>query len=462
MVKKSKPRPRVFFFGIDGASPDLIFKKWRKELPTMSRLMSRGVYMETRSSIPPISIAAWSSIFSGKDPSELGIFGYSHKGGYITSNQVREKRIWEILSEQKKNSVVLYVPLTFPAKRLNGVMVTDFLTPGINSNCTYPQIIKNRIKKMDNPELFFDVALGLAGHKGMKPGDLVKKTYKMTHMQLGLANQLLTEEDWDFFAVVMLGSDRLQHMLWNHFDEKHPRYIKNSPYKNAVKNYYKYLDKELGKMVYKLPPGTPIIVASDHGMVRQLGKININNWLIDKGFLVLKPEYKQTAGNKKIWFSKKIVDMNKSLAYASGAYHARIFINKKLAGKKYGKIIQEIRRKLSAIRDPKGRKLATKIFNKDDIYQNPHNPECPDLTVYFDNLQWASNPDLGSRGLYSWESAAGADSAGHSDTGMAIISGNEIKKRGRLGKSDIRQIAPTILKLLRNKIPSDIKAQPLI
>ncbi|MDP2598920.1 MAG: alkaline phosphatase family protein [Candidatus Liptonbacteria bacterium] len=460
-----EPRKRVFVFGIDGATPDLVFRKWRKDLPAMSRLMADGVYARSRSSVPPISIAAWGSLFSGKDPSELGVFGYNYRKpngemDIITAEQVREPRVWDILDKQNKRTIALYIPLTFPVKKLNGAMVSDFLTPSADSACAYPLSLRAKIKKMPRPDLFFDVAVGLAGHKGMDPGDLIKKTYIMSDMQIALAKELLAKKDWDLFAMVMLGSDRLQHMLWNHFDETHPRYVRGSKYKNALKEYYKYLDKNLGQMLTQLPQDTTVIIASDHGMVPQYGKISINNWLMQNGYLTLKTECADKIKTGKVRFNTKMVDMGKSTAWGSGAYHARIFINKRLITKGYNKFRDRLIRQLKQIPDDKGRKIKTEVFASEKIYKNPKHPECPDLTVYFDDLRWASNPDFGGKGIYAYESAAGADSAGHSREGLIIASGTDIKRRGDIGTIDIRQAAPTILKHLDAKIPKDIKLKP--
>lgn len=453
-------------FGIDGASPELVFGKWRKELPTISKLIRGGVHANLRAPIPPISITSWNVIFSGRDPSELGIFGYSVKTArgsrVITSKDIKTPRVWNILSKQKMRSVVLYVPLTYPAEKINGAMVADFLTPSIKSNCAYPASIKAEIKKLGDPELFFDVAVGLAGHKGLEPADLIRKTYKMTDMQTKLAAGLLEKEDWDLFIMTIVGSDRLQHMLWRHFDKNHRNYIRNSPHKNALLDYYRYLDKHLGKFIKKLPQNTHVIFLSDHGMVRQEGKININNWLMREGYLRLKPEYKKTLGASKMRFSADMVDPKKSTAYASGAYHARIFINKKLAGRRYKSLQKELIRKIKAIPDDHGGKMETRVFKAGDIYKNPRHPECPDLTVYFDDLRWASNPDFTGKGLYSFESAAGADSAGHSREGVFVLSRPAAKNKKNACKIDAARVAPTILKLLGAKIPSSIKAKPLI
>src|SRR3989344_3712213 len=454
-------KKRVFLFGIDGAPPELVFDKWLDDLPTIKKLMWEGSYARLNSTIPPSTIIAWNSMLSGKDASEIGVFNYTKnengKSRLVNSKDIRCKLIWNLLGNKKK-SIALYVPLSYPVKQINGVMVSDFMTPGVDSNCAYPEKIKEKIKSMKYPDIFFDVAVGLAGHKGMEIKDLIDKTYKMTDMQLEVLKDCLLNEEWDFFMAVMIGSDRMQHMLWRHFDETHRRFIPDSPYKNALKDYYVYLDKKLGEILKFLDDDTTIIVTSEHGMIKQEGKININNWLINEGYLVLKDNLDVHVKKR---FNLDFVDLEKSIAWGGGAYNARIYISKEKIKDKYEDIREELIRKLENIPDDDGKKLNTIVYKKEDIYNDHSDPECPDLTIYFDDLRWASNPDLGQEGIYSWETAAGADSAGHSRQGSFIISGKDLKNTGYMGEIDLRQVAPTILKILGEKIPEDIKVKPI-
>src|SRR3989338_7256727 len=420
---------KVFLFGIDGATPELLFGAWKNELPHLKKLMEKGSYAKMNSTIPPITIVAWNAMISGKDPSEIGLFGYTFKDDQgeqqiVTSKNRKCEVLWDILGREKKQSIALYVPLTYPVHPLNGCMVSDFLTPTIESECTYPPELKEKIKGYGNTKIFFDVVVGLGGHKSLSPQELIERTYTMTEMQIKLLKDLLVNKPWDFFMTVMLGTDRLQHMLWNHFDKTHRRYVKDSPHKNALKEYYIYLDKKFGEILSLLDEDTIIIVASDHGMVKQEGKININNWLNEEGYLVFKKPLKE-----KTRFHTSHIDMNKTLAWGSGAYHGRIFINKEKAGNAYGKIREEIIKKLKKIPDDQGKPLKTTVYKAEEIYKNPKHPDCPDLTVYFDDLRWSSNPDLGQEGLYSWETALRADSAGHARQGCFIIYGKGIKHR---------------------------------
>lgn len=457
---------KVFVFGVDGAAPELLFEKWLPELPTFRKLIETGISAKLNSSIPPSTITAWSSMFSGKDTSEIGVFSFTYKDKngqtkVVDSSQVQCQRLWDLLPSNKK-TVSLFVPLTYPVKPINGIIVSDFLSLGVDENCAAPSRIVERIKQFQYPEIFFDVAVGLGRHKALEIDELLKKTYQMTAMQLTLLKELLVQENWDLFIAVMIGTDRLQHMLWRHFDSAHRRYIPDSPHQQALKEYYIYLDQQLAEIIQMLPTDTAIIVASDHGMIKQEGKINLNNWLMEKGYLHLTAAAQEKIKEGKTRFQFEFVDLNRSKVYAAGAYNARIFLNKKVLGSDYQRFKKQLIQELKEITDDQGNRLNTFVYEKEEIYARPELEECPDLTVYFDDLRWACNPDLGQTGLYSWESAVGADSAGHSRQGIFILNSPEIKARGRINDIDIRQVAPTILKLMKLPIPNDITVSSII
>ncbi|MCS6939866.1 MAG: alkaline phosphatase family protein, partial [Roseiflexus sp.] len=71
--------PQLLIIGLDCAEPSLVFDRWRADLPTLSRLMAEGVYGELESCIPAITVPAWSCMMSGRDPGELGIYGFRNR-----------------------------------------------------------------------------------------------------------------------------------------------------------------------------------------------------------------------------------------------------------------------------------------------------------------------------------------------------------------------------------------------
>ncbi len=70
---------KVCVIGLDCAPPELVFDLWRDQLPHLRRLMAQGVYGPLESTIPPITVPAWMSMMTGKDPGTLGIYGFRNR-----------------------------------------------------------------------------------------------------------------------------------------------------------------------------------------------------------------------------------------------------------------------------------------------------------------------------------------------------------------------------------------------
>src|SRR5204863_9885432 len=70
---------KVAVIGLDCAEPSLVFDQWLEELPNISRLVRSGTSGRLRSVDPPITVPAWTCMMSGRDPGELGIYGFRNR-----------------------------------------------------------------------------------------------------------------------------------------------------------------------------------------------------------------------------------------------------------------------------------------------------------------------------------------------------------------------------------------------
>jgi len=236
-----------------------------------------------------------------------------------------------------------------------------------------------------------------------------------------------------------------------------------------------YLDKKFGEILEILDDDTIVIVVSDHGMVRQNGKINVNDFLIKEGYLVPTDEFldkaKEKYNSEKVYskFKTTDIDWTKTLAYEVGAYQARIYLNSKkrspqgiINDEDYEKIRNEIAEKLASITDDKGNKINNKIYKPEDVYHAGYSDESPDFYVFFDDLKWGVNNDgIGSNKVHLVGDEAGNDNAGHHPIGSLIISGGNIKNSTTQELVSIYDIAPTILKLLGLDLPLDLRGKPI-
>jgi predicted AlkP superfamily phosphohydrolase/phosphomutase len=99
---------------------------------------------------------------------------------------------------------------------------------------------------------------------------------------------LMKKEQWEYFMFVEIGFDRLHHMFWKYYDNRHPNYEPNNRYVKVIPEYYKYVDKKIGEILSIIDDYTYVMLVSAHGTASMKGAFCINEWLIKKGYLVLK------------------------------------------------------------------------------------------------------------------------------------------------------------------------------
>jgi predicted AlkP superfamily phosphohydrolase/phosphomutase len=145
-------KKRVFVIGLDCAPPRLVFDEWKAELPHLARLQDEGIWGPLESCVPPITVPAWSSMLSSKDPGQLGFYGFrnradhSYEAHIANATSVKEPRVWDLLSRAGKHVVLIGVPQTYPPRPVNGEMVTCFLTPDTKGAYTYPASLKAEVE----------------------------------------------------------------------------------------------------------------------------------------------------------------------------------------------------------------------------------------------------------------------------------------------------------------------------
>jgi predicted AlkP superfamily phosphohydrolase/phosphomutase len=411
--------------GLDCATPQLIFERPEWAMPNLRALMARGTYGKLGTVIPAITIPAWACMVTGKDPGELGVYGFRNRSDYTydgmhlaTARSVREPAVWDRLSEAGKKVVVVGVPPSYPPKPLNGIQVGCFLTPSVASEYTSPPHIKDEIAAF----LGGDYLTDCTDFRTPDKDDLLRQIYDMTEQRFRLLNDWVSTKEWDFFMFVEIGSDRLHHGFWKFFDPLHRGYEAGNRYEGVIRQYYEDLDRMLGQLLGRVDLGsTNVYVVSDHGAKRMDGGICINEWLIREGYLTLKARPDRIAP-----LAKADIDWSRTSVWGEGGYYARIMFN--VAGREPQGIVApgevdalaaELERKLRAIPRPDGTPMDTQVFRPENIYRAVRGI-APDLMVYFDDLLWRSVGTVGYDDIYTYENDTGPDDANHAQHGIFI------------------------------------------
>lgn len=415
---------KVCVIGLDCAAPELVFDRWREDLPHLKRLMARGVYGLLESTTPPITVPAWMSMVTGKDPGTLGVYGFrnrrdhSYDGlAFASSKMIHEPTLWDVLAEQGRRTIAVGVPLTYPPRPINGLLVTDFLAPDTDSDYTYPPELKDEIKRVVGEYL-----LDTRAFRTEDKSRLLADIYTMTERRFQLARHLLTAHPWDFFMMVEMGPDRIHHGFWKFFDPEHPKYVPGNPFENAIRDYYIALDAQIGQLLALLEPDTRVLVVSDHGAKRMDGGLCFNEWLISEGYLTLK---ERPDGVTK--FGPHLVDWERTKAWGDGGYYGRLFLN--VRGREPQGIVlpeavealkTELTAKLEALGDENGKPIGTQVFRPEAVYARCRNV-APDLIVYFGDLHWRSVGSVGHPSVWTHENDTGPDDANHAQFGIFLM-----------------------------------------
>jgi predicted AlkP superfamily phosphohydrolase/phosphomutase len=454
---------KVFVIGLDCGDPALVFDRWRDHLPNFRRLMAGGTFGELTSSIPAITVPAWASMLSSKDPGQLGFYGFRNRADYsyermniATSQLVKADRVWDILSRVGKNVVVHGVPQTYPVQPVNGCLISSFLTPSTHSQYTHPPELRFEIQGLVEGEYMLDVYQFRTEDKD----HLLAQIFRLADQHHQVIMHLMQTKPWDFFMHVDMGVDRIHHGFWKYFDERHPQYVAGNPYENAIHDYYVHIDRQIGERLALLDDETAVLVVSDHGAQPMMGGICFNEWLKQEGYLALEHQPEGI-----VPLEKCEVDWSKTLAWGSGGYYARLFLNVKgrepegvIDPADYEKVRDELAARIAGITDQHGNNIGSVAYKPEAVYREVNNI-APDLIVYFGNLSWRSVGSLGLNRVHTFENDTGPDDANHAQQGMYIYYDPRAQGQGRGPRRHLMDVAPTVLDLMGEPIPEDMQGK---
>jgi predicted AlkP superfamily phosphohydrolase/phosphomutase len=457
---------RALVIGLDCAAPQLVFDRWLDELPTIRGLTERGSWGVLRSCDPPITVPAWASMTSSRSPGALGFYGFRNRRdhsydalAFADSRAVKLPRVWDILSERARDVIVLGVPQTYPVSKVNGVMVSCFLTPDIETRqYTYPAALKDEIKQVVGRYM-----VDVPNFRTNEKAQLLADIEEMTEKRFRLAEHLLETRPWDLFFMVEMGTDRMHHAFWRFSDPEHRLYEPGNEFEGAMLDYYKAVDEKMGRLLGRFADDeTAVLVVSDHGAKRIEGGICINEWLRREGYLVLKEE---PAGPLPL--KPDMVDWARTTAWGEGGYYCRLFLN--VGGREpeglipagdYERVRAELKEKLEALGDDQGRPIGTVAHRPEDLYGESQGI-VPDLLVYFGDLYWRSVGQVGTGTVHVFENDTGPDDANHAHEGLYVLAGEGVEA-GRGPERDLRDVAPTLLELLGEPVPAEMEGRSLV
>lgn len=496
---KGRDNPRVLVVGLDGATFDIIAPLLRDgDLPNLGALINGGSSGVLESTIPPVTIPAWVSMLTGKNPGKLGCFDLLKRVGYLSEPNSfcyeGNSPLWHILNKYGVSTGLMNIPGTYPPQSVNGFMITGMLTPSKRSEYSFPSQLAD-----DLDSRIKDYEIDVAQWQYFDRGHFVKDLYKVTKKRLDAALYLTEHILCDFYMIVFTSSDRLHHVLWNKSD--------------IVREYWTELDKFLGQLFERFKNDT-ILIVSDHGFGPLRKTFYVNEWLEERGYLKLKdrPEegfmsrfggffeglYRLLRKNFKslgplLGYIRELVGRDrlqkvtynylsseklekhvlwkdtKAFAAVHTPHFGQIYLNIKgemrdgsIEFRERESIRETIIRDLSGLSDPEtGNQLKVDVYRPEEIYNGPSLDEAPDIIFMIEDGTIEVDATFGQTGILQDGSPFTGWTGTHKRDGVFIAKGPLIKSGYKIGKSSILDITPTILHLYGIPLPDDIDGIPI-
>jgi predicted AlkP superfamily phosphohydrolase/phosphomutase len=253
---------KIVVLGIDALDPVLL-ERWKADLPNFAKIMDSGYWAPLESTMPPDSIPAWVTIYTGMQPWQHGIVDSMDyldiKGGgrALDTGVLIGKTFWDIASAAGRRVCVINPLLAYPVWPVNGIMVNGPVFITGEAQAHPPEILE----RFDIPELG-----GMTDFPGRKDlTDFLERTDRVTRDQARFGLELLGLEEWDVFFLCFLTLDRVMHFLWRYTDPDDPTYPGPNPLEESIRDFFRMFDSLVGDFLGRLSPEQALLIVSDHG-----------------------------------------------------------------------------------------------------------------------------------------------------------------------------------------------------
>jgi predicted AlkP superfamily phosphohydrolase/phosphomutase len=488
---------RVLIIGLDGATFDVLEPMMaRGRMPRLAAMVQGGASGVLNSTLPPVTPAAWTTFMTGKGPGRHGIVDFerydlrTNRLIFNSTIEIREKTMWEILSERGFRVGSINLPMTYPPKKVNGFMISGFDAPSLEADFTYPSQLKDELlrrfpeythgknwqRRAFGGNRLFAENLGYIRHSFEQGVELAE----FCGQQFG----------WDVMMVLLKLVDNLQHKAWRYLDTNGP--VDNRQRATMVAECFTKLDETIGRLAeFGRRHEALVMVMSDHGHGSLDGKAQPNLLLRRWGYLKLQSAAARALTRGAYWWSRVGRRYNGRARWGAAALetelavdwrrttacvlHAGIcgFLYLNLKGRQpqgivepgnYETLRSEIRDRLLAIRcrDRSGRlrQPFAQVHRTEELYgcRREEQEWLPDLLL-------VPTPGLAVvrkiRGFQPvrWLSPRRKEGT-HRVEGMLVVSGPAVRAGTRLS-ANIVDVTPTLLAVLGLRVPADMEGHVL-
>jgi predicted AlkP superfamily phosphohydrolase/phosphomutase len=453
---------KLIIIGLDAADFQLTQEFMKDgDMPTLAAIADRSCFSGLKSSIPPQTAPAWTSITTGVNPGKHGIYYfYDFSTSPITitnATNTSTPRIWDYVQSLNERSVAVNVPITYPARKILGSMVSGIPPWFIDEKSVYPEVLLDRLKGAG-----YEIDTPLSRGLEKQPDVLVSRLLATERKRVDVFLDLLKEGEWSFGMIVITALDRLQHKALG----------KGEKESEAVRRGYRGVDGLVGRIIDSLGGDVDFLIVSDHGFNTRPLAFYPNAWLHSQGLLRRKSPIPYRLSRVAhdifdghfLWMPQSVtrrfqgaatairtidaVDLEGSRAFVPGTDGVVVVKAKEDEAR--------IMSGLSALKDDSGKEIC-KVYTRDQVYKGERLDAAPELLIVpRDDINIKTDPFSGSVVTDS----GNFPKANHSSNGIFLALGPGVKKSRSLEIS-LEDVAPTALTLMGIRPPDSLDGHAL-
>jgi len=502
---------KVFLLGLDGATFDLL-GPWMEagHLPHLQRLAREGVWGELESTRPPTTAPAWVACVTGANPGQHGVFDFREsplldpRRPLISSRSVRAPTLWSILNHHGRTVGVFNVPVSYPPQPVDGFVVGDMMSPGPDSNYTYPRELRDELNARG-----YIIDIEIQKYDVEAEADALRFLDDVETALLRRAEALfylMDSRPWQFLMAVFVGADRIQHLFWKTMADPESRFY-HAPaaprLRERILAVYQALDQVVGQVTARVDADgeTDLFVVSDHGFGSTKAWINVNRWLQQQGWLHLKPGavlrkrffYEamklndtrlvkrllpeslgravrgRVRGGRSAFKTDldQCIDWGRTRAFFASIPAQGIYINVKRdeagsvePGAEHETLRREIRERLLALVDPRtGERVVDQVWFREELYHGSQTHLAPDLQFVARDYSYLGRELLGTRAVI--ETSLNWANGFHRMNGVFLAYGPHVRRGLRIEGATMVDVAPTILHDMGLPLPTNMDGHVL-
>jgi predicted AlkP superfamily phosphohydrolase/phosphomutase len=492
---------RLLLIGVSEATPDLALP-WidQGRLPALRALRDEGTFAPTVYGIPYlVTPQLWATITTGRTAANHGIFDYwqrSSSGSFRATNggDLHAPQIWDILSNYGARSCVMNVPLTYPPRAIEGIVIAGQDSPGGHKSIAQP------------PEIYEDLVrrFGRYRLKEIFPGGRSKDDYlqlleSVVRWQTNVFSYLLTDNDFDLFVCYFSAIAMAQHYFWEDMAEG-----KSDPFASLVARTYEWIDEAIATLRAAAGTEATTIVISECGAGPLRSGVQVNTLLERAGLLHYTKRY-TTGGvsgsgmRKRVEQARRVgqrilpeglyyyverlplrrwiqsylagsdIDWPRTAVFYRGKGEGNLYVN--LAGRdehgsvpldRYEAARDATIEALQGIIDPETALPAiVAVHRREELFAGPHLEAAPDLVIEWSQMEYMpteQDRDKDAVFVPRWREYMEWPTTGsHRMHGLFFAAGPAVQPRARLDELRLLDLAPTVLTLLGHEVPAELE-----